>query len=281
MAAKQTVFDSISAQYFQLTNAEKRVADYILQYRGTVQYMSISELAEACGVADATISRFCRRLGQGGFNAFKLALAKDSLPSGAAPELRIGNSYTKLYETIMEEAASAMEQTAALLMPEQVFRAVELLCGASRVFCMGQGGSMVMAQEAWTMFSSVSSKFLFVPDPQLQINTAALMGEQDVVLFFSYSGATRDFQDLAQMIRRRKAKVILVSRFLNSPGGQVADVVLQCGANETPLQQGSAAARISQLFVLDVLFRQLCQADPTGTELAKARIGEAAAQKHL
>ena len=54
------IFETISSQYFQLTNSEKKVADYVLRHRIDVQYMSISELAEECTVADATISRFCR-----------------------------------------------------------------------------------------------------------------------------------------------------------------------------------------------------------------------------
>ena len=70
MTVQGNVFDRISARYFQLTPSEKRVADYILGHRDRVQYMSISELAVDCAVADATISRFCRRLGIGGFNAF-------------------------------------------------------------------------------------------------------------------------------------------------------------------------------------------------------------------
>ena len=71
----QDIFETISSQYFQLTHSEKKVADYVLAHRVDAQYMSISELAEECQVADATISRFCRRLGLGSYNTFKLELA--------------------------------------------------------------------------------------------------------------------------------------------------------------------------------------------------------------
>ena len=40
------IFETISSQYFQLTNSEKKVADYVMRHRIDVQYMSISELAE-------------------------------------------------------------------------------------------------------------------------------------------------------------------------------------------------------------------------------------------
>ena len=57
------IFAQLDNEYYQLTSAEKRVADYVVAHQRQTQYMSISELAENCNVAEATISRFCRRMG--------------------------------------------------------------------------------------------------------------------------------------------------------------------------------------------------------------------------
>ena len=37
-----------------------------------------------------------------------------------------------------------------------------------------------------------------------------------------------------------------------------ADLLLICGANEAPEQQGSIAAKIGQLFIVDILFHEFC-----------------------
>ena len=42
--------------------------------------------------------------------------------------------------------------------------------------------------------------------------------------------------------------------------------MLQCGADEGPLQAGSVNARMAQLFVLDVLFQEFCMRAPEETE---------------
>ena len=76
------VFTKINREYYQLTGAEKKIADYILSQRQECQYMSISELAEVAEVAEATVSRFCRRLGYRGYSAFKLAVAGPARGSG-------------------------------------------------------------------------------------------------------------------------------------------------------------------------------------------------------
>ena len=281
----QNVFETISSQYFDLTNSEKKVADYVLGHRIDVQYMSISELAEEANVADATISRFCRRLGLPGYNAFKLELARASMAARTglqrAPVSPAADGFSALCKQVLGENISALEQTFRLVDPDQLMRAVELIERSRRVVCMGQGGSMVLAQEAWTLFSMVSSKFVYVPDSHLQINTLAVMEADEAVLYFSYSGSTRDLQDALEVARARRVPMILVSRFPKSPGGQQADVVLQCGVNESPLQPGSVSARMAQLLILDLLFQQLCSRNQDQVDEYRARIAEAAAKKHL
>ena len=47
-----------------------------------------------------------------------------------------------------------------------------------------------------------------------------------------------------------------VESLLRQP--KLADLLLICGANEAPQQQGSIAAKIGQLFIVDVLFHEFC-----------------------
>jgi DNA-binding MurR/RpiR family transcriptional regulator len=58
-------------------------------------------------------------------------------------------------------------------------------------------------------------------------------------------------------------------------------VVLQCGANENPLQSGSVAARIAQMYLLDVLFSEYARRNIVLARTNRARVAEALAEKHL
>ena len=83
------VFDTVRQEYYSLTAAEKKVADFVMSHHAQTQYFSIAELAEASGVAEATVTRFCRRLRFKGYSAFKLAVANAAalqrLPADAPP----------------------------------------------------------------------------------------------------------------------------------------------------------------------------------------------------
>ena len=278
-------FEKISNAYYSLTAAEKKVADYVIIHQQESQYMSISELAEACGVAEATISRFARRLNYKGYNAFKLAVAHSTAGRSAGNPLSgqvlAEDGVSDVCQKLFTANVDAMEQTLSLLRPEDVTAAGDLLERADKVLCMGQGGSMVMAQEAAHLFSTAFGKYFAVTDSHMQAIAATQLGPRDVILYFSYSGATRDMVENCLLARERGAKVILVTRFPKSPGAALASVVLQCGANENPLQMGSVAARIAMVFVLDVLFSGVCRRDLPACRARRRQVADALSEKHL
>lgn len=102
-----------------------------------------------------------------------------------------------------------------------------------------------------------------------------------MILFFSYSGATKDMLDVLRPARRRGAKIILVTHFAKSPAAAMADVTLLCGSKEGPLQSGSVAAKMGLLFIIDVLFNEYCRTNPALTEANREATAGAISAKLL
>lgn len=282
----ENVFTLINREYYQLTAAEKRIADHILLHQTEVQFRSISELAEMVGVAEATVSRFCRRLGYKGYNTFKLAVANSnagnrSVSNPLAGEVLPEDSVEDMCQKVCSADIEAISQTQALIRPDDIVRAADILLNARRVCCMGQGGSMILAQETAHLFSTVLPDFYPIQDSHMQIVRASMMDEKDAIIYFSYSGATKDLLDMVKVTREQGTKLILVTRFPQSPGAAYADVVLECGSMENPLQLGSVAARIAQLYLVDVLFSEVCRRDISGCRERRKQVADALADKHI
>ena len=281
-----SVYERISNAYYTLTASEKKVADYVLSNQKGTQFLSISELANACEVAEATISRFCRRLGYKGYNVFKLAVANAASQhkpwnNPLSGEVEEGDSLEDISKKLCGAEIEALNQTLELLDLNAVREAADLLEKARRVLCMGQGGSMIIAAEACHLFSTASNKFAAISDSHLQAMAAATADPEDVILFFSYSGSTKAMMNTLRLAGEANVRIILVTRFPNSPGADLADVVLQCGSNENPLQFGSVPPRIAQLYLVDVLFSELTRRDMDQCRAFRARIADALADKHL
>ena len=261
----EDIFTALIHSYNTLTRSETKVADYILRHKQEIHLQSISELAQRCSVSEATISRFCHSVGCASFNEFKLAVVQ---AISASENMDMG---TDLYSSILSDdsieqkcrklcnvSTDALHQTLSELDVDKIDKVVDMLSRAGSVYCFGQGNSSIVAEDAWGRFSCVSPKFHYIANANLQATTAELLGKNDVVLYFSFSGAVRELTEMGKILQNREAKLILVTRFPNTPGAQYADLLLICGANEAPQQQGSIAAKIGQLFIVDVLFHEYC-----------------------
>jgi len=279
------VFVKINSEYYQLTSAEKKVADYAVIHQQQTQFMSISELAEEAGVAEATISRFCKRLGYKGYSAFKLAIANATAGrmdhSASGEEEEEEDSVEGMCRAVYRSDSEALAQTLELIQADAVRKAADMIVSAGRVLCMGQGGSMILSQECAHLFSTIQLNFTAVMDSHLQAIAASQLTPGDLVIYFSYSGSTKELMKNFQIIRDRKARIILVTRFPKSPGAAYADIVLQCGSREGPLQGGSVAARIAQLYLMDVLFHEVCRRDREGCRARQELVAEVLSDKHI
>ena len=276
------ILDRIHGAYYQLTAAERKVADYVLKQYEQVQFMSITQLAEECGIAEATVSRFCRSLKLKGFNAFKIELAHHSVATDpAAQRGKPALSAVGRSREVARLAVDAVNQTIELADSESILRSVELFEKAGHVMCIGSGGSMIMASAFANMFSMADPKFYAVADSHSQISAAATMGQKDMIVLFSYSGSPTGGIQVLELAKSRGIATVLVTRYPKSPAAKLADVVLRCGSNEGPFQSGSVPAKIAQLVVMDLLFQEYCHRNRARCEDNIQRIAAALSDKHL
>ena len=271
-------------EYENFTRSERKIADYVLEHQKETQYISITDLSAECEVAVSTVSLFCRKLKLAGFNDFKLELARAALPAGnrsseAEGAITPEDPPATVMGKVLHAAQDALNNAYHMLAEREVSRAADLLHSAGQVICLGQGNHSVVALAAWAQFSTTSPKFKTIQDSHMQTVVLSTLSKRDVVLYFSYSGATHEVLEAAEVIRSRGAKLILVTRYLNSPASAYADTVLLCGPNEQPFQFGSTSALISQLYVLEVLLSEFTRRDPEGAERCRQSVGKALTQK--
>ena len=267
----------------QLTRSGHAVADYLLQHADEAQYLSISSLARECNVAEATVFRFCRALGFDGYHEMRIALAQANATGTMSNqrELQPGASTETLFEHASARLFTAINGTQNALSVEAVDEAARMLREAKQVFCFGQGGSMLLANDICARFASLSTKFRTSGDSHLQLLTASLMNEADVVLFVSYSGATRDMMETLRTAKAAGAKIILLTHYEDSPGASLADVVLRCGAQESPLDSGSIPIKVAVLYVGEVLVLRYILDSPEQANTAQELTSEVLTLKML
>lgn len=79
---EKSVLDIICASLDSFFESERKIGTYIIQHTAEVVDMTVGELAQACGVSDASVSRFCKKINMKGFQSFKDYAGKRNIREG-------------------------------------------------------------------------------------------------------------------------------------------------------------------------------------------------------
>lgn len=247
---KKPMTGIINSYYPSLTNSEQKVAAFVLENLEEVIYYSVTDLADHVGVGETTVLRFCRKIGLKGYQEFKLKIAQNL---SEEKKLTISSESTNLIQSILKNTTQSLETTASMISEKDLNAAIEMLHTANSIHFFGVGTSGITALDAKSRFLRIGRRTESIVDPHFQAMSAATLSKGDVVIALSISGSTRDTIESLEVAKENGAKVIAVTYYTRSPIAQLADIVLAGGTKESPLEGGSLTAKISQLYVVDLL----------------------------
>lgn len=239
-----------------LTSAEGRVANYILENSQQIIHLSITELAELAQCAEATIFRLCKRLGYGGYQAFKISLASEvveplaNIHQEITPEDSLATIAAKVFHSNIE----ALQDTLKIINEKSLEQAVQALSQADRIEFYGLGGSAPVAMDAYHKFVRVGIPCIALTDPHLQVISARLLNPRSVVFGISHSGSNKDIVESLKAAREAGARTICLTNYSKSPVTKVSDIRLISSSKESYFRSEAMSSRIAQLSIIDTLF---------------------------
>lgn len=246
--------------YGDLTPAQRRLAEFLLENLAVASDFTITDLAGAAGVSLGTISQLCRRLGLKGYQDLRLSLARDAVvidASAAGQRLELPDGPPAIREAIAHVFGSsqdALAETAGRLDPATLESAVDLLAGARRIECVGAATAGLVAAEAALKLRKLGLDAVSLADTHQQAMSAALLDERDVLVAVSHSGRTIDTLRAAQVARAGGAHVIVISGQSRSPLADAAHILLVTVSADTGFQVEPMASTVAAIAVIQVLF---------------------------
>lgn len=264
----------IQAHKRSFTKSELKVADYILEHGSKVIYLTLQELSRETGVGEATVMRFCNKIGCEKFASLRLLIAQEIPRDEEKPS-------NNLIETLRNELSRILDNTCMVLDEKAVDHAVELIHHAKRIYFFGVGSSGLSAMEAETNFMRIGVPSKAINDPHFQIMIASAFSKEDVVIAFTLSGATKDIYDSCKVAKQSDARIIVVTNYIHSPIGELADCILLTAAKEHIMHAGTMGGTISQLFVIDVLKEKYVLKNKSVIMKLRAKVAESLVQKTL
>ncbi len=222
----------INKCFDQLTKSEKRIAKYINRKQDEVAFMSALELAGHLGLSEATVVRFARSLGFGGFPEMRASL-QGSFRTRVTHSSRMRGRLGELHEagdileqlTVME--IDYMTQALETVNRKELNRAVELLRTRQRIFVFGLGPSVSLVElldirlcRSGHVVIPLTTSGREVLDPLL------LMTAQDLIFVIAFFDVNPTLQMVLEYAQQVGCPVILLTDTLESVLADKAEVIL-------------------------------------------------------
>ena len=252
------IISRITELFIELSSAEKRIAQFILDEADAVTALPIAELARQANVSQASITRFAKTLGCRDVRDLKVKLAQ-SLAVGQRfiheePDLE---GIQGIYETII----NVLTINRRTIDEPALAKAVEWLSDARQILAIGMGGgSTICAAEVQHRLFRLGLPVTAQRDGLLVRMMAAAVARQDVVVALSLGGYTQEVVESAAIARQYGAKVVAITP-AGTPLAAQADVLLALVVRENDYIYKPSTSRYAMLAMVDVLATALAMAN--------------------
>ena len=233
-----------------LSRRQRAIADFVLDKYHEVPFLSVFELAERTGASEATVVRFCQRIGYSGYSAMKTALVDalrremqiDGDTADDAPAADIGRDALSAVARLEEHNIRRLVAGA----DKATFRGVATaLFKADHVFTSGFGISAYHADFASYLFTQhglrstcLATRFT---SPREQL---IVLRPSDIVVAFSFPPYSKQTLDILEECRQRGIPSVAITDRVTAPGAAIADQALVVSSDRMTFTNASAAVHV-------------------------------------
>jgi DNA-binding MurR/RpiR family transcriptional regulator len=244
----------IRSSFPALAASEARVANWIMQQPQKIIHLSMAQVAQACGVSDTTVLRFCRNTGFQGYTDLKLSIARDVVSPTQIihDDIAVGDGPAVVARKVFMSNIQALYDTLEVLDEGALIRAINLLTAARRILIVGVGTSGPIVHSMYNMLMRLGLNCKAETDSYLQLMEVALLGPGDVVVAISQSGSSIDSVLTLKQAKENGAATICITGNAQSSITDHADVTLLSVDREARIE--AIASRLAQVSIADALY---------------------------
>lgn len=255
---EKTVMDTICSSYDNFFDSEKKIAKYIINHYDKVVEMTVGQLANASGSSEASVSRFCKKIGVKGFHHLKISLAKEMVDSDIE-DVNISNhiSYDEISQSLQNILANKVEelkQTVSLMDNDQLKVILDVLYRARTVQFVAVGNTIPVAIDGVFKFNQIGISAIGSTIWETQVGNIYNLTKEDVVLAISNSGESRGVITSMEAAKEVGATTISITNNDQSTIAKASDYHITTATREKLFLDGYCFSRVSATTVIEILY---------------------------
>ncbi|MBR3932734.1 MAG: MurR/RpiR family transcriptional regulator [Clostridia bacterium] len=250
------IIAKIHNAFKNLTDAEKKIASFILKSPHNVVNMTIKQLADECKTAQSAVNRMCKSIGVEGFSNLKIELASSIGKASVSEKIVSFNkddTPAMIFKNVFNSGITTLKNTFNMLDFSVAESMAKKISNANRVFIFGIGTSSVIAMDAAYRFSQLGVQaYAYTDILQMQV-MAKNMKIGDVAFGISHSGKTKTVVDAMRLAKESGAITVALTSFSKNLLYKESDLAISVYADEENYPVEAVSARIAHMCVVDAL----------------------------
>lgn len=255
---EKSVLDIICASLDSFFESERKIGTYIIQHTAEVVDMTVGELAQACGVSDASVSRFCKKINMKGFHHLKITLAKEISEKGIEEEEVSNhisvNDIEQSLKNILANKVTEITQTVSMMDTKQLSEILNKLNIARTVQFFAVGNTIPVAIDGAFKLNQIGIPAVSGTIWETQIGYTYNMTAEDVVIAISNSGESTAVLRALEAAKSAGATTLSITNSEKSSAAQLSDYHITTATREKLFLDGYCFSRVSATTVIEILY---------------------------
>lgn len=265
------VIAMIKTSYPSFTRSEKKAADFVLSRPAEVGSITLQDMSRKLGIGEATVVRFCQKLGLAGFQELRFQL---SVESNA-----VDDSTCEGGEGIKRSLIDNIEMTSSMVDADVTNHVIDLIASAREVLFYGIGTSGLSAAMGEMRLMRFGKHVRSVRDPHMQNVLSSLCNDQTLIVAMSVSGETKDLIESVGLAKSAGAGIVAITNYVSSTLAKLADVTLLSYGKTDLINAGTFSSVVSQMYLLDLITTGYALRCSDGVARAQKKVGRSMLSK--
>lgn len=254
---EKSVLNKICALFDSFFETEKKIGDYIIKNPKEVVDMTVGELATKCKVSEASVSRFCKKIGMKGFHHLKISIAKEIVADDDNKEyctnISIDNMEQSL-KSILTNKIAELSQTVSMMDVDNLSQILEEINKAKSVLFAAVGNTIPVAMDGAYKLNQIGIPAISTPVLETQLAYSYNLTEDDVVIAISNSGESTGVINILQAAKQKNATTISITNHDSSSIAKISKYHIETASLEKMMFHEYCFSRVSATMVIEILY---------------------------
>jgi DNA-binding MurR/RpiR family transcriptional regulator len=248
----------------QMSVIERKLAEFILDNAHMLRDYSSQQLADAVGISQSSVVKFCQKLGYKGYPDLKLAINEavvtaSTLNRDQADKNPDDSSLLGIGEQLQFSLQQHLQTLLTINDEKTLLQAARLLEGADLILLAGFAKSAIVVADMQFRLLQLGKLALHHADPALALQLARSLTDSSVLLLVSDSGQNSDLLKLEHYAKSRQLKIISMTSYKTNAQSLAADITLFTLSAEEDIRLNPILTQLAQQHLCHILYLQLCQ----------------------